>query len=333
MKKYYFLILFLFLFAGGCVKEIDFNPDVISPRQIVVNSLLTPDTVMIVHLSYTRPVTDITPHFIDNAEVEISDGDRTYPLQYLDSGIYINNVRPRAGQTYYLTVKVGDTVLTATTRIPRQPVIISALLYPGVYTDAEFYDYNRIDVVVKDWHPDQPDYYAFSVQDSMRSINNPNYIYYWWSSLYMIANEPYASWEGYKSIMYPVLYLSDEFLPKQEYDTFRLAATLRQGELRYNDTVFIFSNTNLVVRLISPEYYKYMKSVYAIKDYLRLVRDEFVFNNSFNLYPQPAELYTNIKNGVGIFGSFTQDFVYVDCVLVYPPKIADKSLMKKNQGR
>jgi hypothetical protein len=123
MKVPCFIVISGLLF-GACVNNVnlDFKD---YQTHLVVNSLLVPDSVMKVQLSESRRA-DQEEIFnpVNDAEVEISYGQSTKKLHNSGNGIYINQEKPLAGLDYYLKIvtKSGE-VVTSSSRIPLHPVI------------------------------------------------------------------------------------------------------------------------------------------------------------------------------------------------------------------
>ncbi len=303
-KSNILILIFFIFFITSCYKEINLNLDQTFEKQIVVNSIIYPDTNLFVYLTYTKFLMDTSIYFIPNAKVEISDGDTTIQLHYQDSGLYVANYKPQIGKQYYLRVEVGDTILTAHTYIPADTPMIKKIYY--TYNLANI-DLNTLDkymdlyIILEDPHPGRPDYYEFFCQDSGM---------YPYNSGFSPVDENYYYQEGYIDDLYPTMVLSDNFFPRDVIDTIHLRPNLCGSgnmsihHLKHRDSIVVTGVFWFIARKVSVEYYNYMKSLYQILHY---DNNTAIFNSyGVSLFFKPTNLYTNIQNGLGIFAGFNQ---------------------------
>ena len=129
MKKH-LIILFLLISAGcfiSCEKEVDFKGKITEPL-LVMNSVLTPDLVVSIHLSQSRfilgdlkPITDIS-----GARVSLFvNGDEKEQLTYKANGIYMGTYLPKPGDKIKIeAIAEGFDLISSQTVIPQNPNII-----------------------------------------------------------------------------------------------------------------------------------------------------------------------------------------------------------------
>ena len=129
MKKH-LIILFLLICAGcliSCEKEVDFKGKITDPL-LVMNSVLTPDLVVSIHLSQSRfilgdlkPITDIS-----GATVSLFvNGDEKEQLTYKANGIYMGTYLPKPGDKIKIeAVAEGFDPISSQTVIPQSPNIV-----------------------------------------------------------------------------------------------------------------------------------------------------------------------------------------------------------------
>lgn len=129
MKKY-LTILFLLISAScfiSCEKEVDFKGKITDPV-LVMNSVLTPDSVVTIHLSQSRfilgdlkPITDIS-----GAAVSLFvNGDEKEQLTYKANGIYMGTYLPKPGDKIKIeAVAEGFDPISSQTVIPQNPNIV-----------------------------------------------------------------------------------------------------------------------------------------------------------------------------------------------------------------
>jgi len=121
----FFIILFLF----SCEKEITFNlPD--EPSKFVIEGWIeqgqTATVIITKSAPYFSPIDSATlfHSIVQNAVVTVSDGVNTETLIFSFNPAYYpylmytgSSLKGEVGKTYYMTAKIGDTVLTAQNQI------------------------------------------------------------------------------------------------------------------------------------------------------------------------------------------------------------------------
>lgn len=129
MKKY-LIILFLLISAGcfiSCEKEVDFKGKITDPV-LVMNSILTSDSVVTIYLSQSRfilgdlkPITDIS-----GATVSIFvNGEEKEQLTYKTKGIYMETYHPKPGDRIKIeAIAEGFDRISSQTVIPQSPNIV-----------------------------------------------------------------------------------------------------------------------------------------------------------------------------------------------------------------
>lgn len=122
-------ILLLFILAGfiSCEKDIEFKGTVTDPL-LVMNGILTPDSVVSVHLSQSRFVLgEMAPfNHISNATVSLFvNDDLKEQLLHSENGIYTGNYYPESGDEIRIEVMAdGFDKITSQTVIPEKPGIV-----------------------------------------------------------------------------------------------------------------------------------------------------------------------------------------------------------------
>ena len=129
MKKY-LLVLFLFILAGcfiSCEKEVEFKGNITDPL-LVMNSILTPDSVVIVHLSHSRFILgDLKPMTnISGATVSLFvNGEEKEQLTYKTKGIYKATYFPKPGDEIKIeAIAEGFNPIRSQTVIPQNPNMV-----------------------------------------------------------------------------------------------------------------------------------------------------------------------------------------------------------------
>lgn len=298
MKK--FLLLFIVITQTNCFKEIDIDIPEINPLP-VANTIFQPDSVFKVTLSKTRkilsnnPVTDI-----DNAFIRLSHDNTLIDTLTFQNGGYVSDIRPIIGEDYNITIDIeGFETLQANDKIPEAPNLISASFKDSVYTDSEGYFLSQAEIVFLD-NPNEKNYYELILK---QSFDDPELL-----NLFGETSETYIS-----EVLFD--YESNDIVLENEGQLALFAFTnpvfsdeLFNGkayEMRVNyggyytfENVSYDSDLIVVLRSVSKDYYTYKKSLTA--------HIETQFSDVWDGVVEPAQMFTNIKGGYGIFAGFSQ---------------------------
>lgn len=295
-------IIFLIICGISCEKTIEIDLEDAKIR-LVVNAELNPDSTIRVNVTRSR-------HILDNAEIEaVSDAvvklfeDDVFigNLTYESRGFYTINYKPTIGKKYKVEVtheKYDD--VYGITEVPN-PVEINKI--DTIKTFSEWGDeiYN-FSVKITD-QPVSQNFYMICLRNK--------YIYqYWDESLivydtvqdgdtvivnithggYVTMGDTQKLWfESEDMIIDAFIYnnnsvvFSDELFKGEQY-------TIELDVYRYS----FYGDTNMVyidLYSISPEYYKYLVS---------FEKHQYASEDPFS---EPVMVYTNIVDGIGIFGS------------------------------
>jgi hypothetical protein len=283
MKNFYPLLICI-PFLTSCTKEI--TPGFKDyAKEVVVNSLLVPDSFLTVLLSESlrSDKEEIFP-LISDAEVEISDGKNPTKLLRQGNGKYLSGINPLPGAAYSLKIVTRDgKQLNASTKIPEQPQISITPLA----------DEKLVQITIKD-NPEETNFYW---------IGKKNY-----SFSRGTENETY---------IFSDFLLFDEFNRSKYYDinnkfTYEYHFYARLEDTQFNGRSVSFSlhhhwadpgrdhlDYRAYIFIINADRHldQYMKSA-LIQYELRVYGDAPIFQT-------PFDMYSNISNGKGIFGSYT----------------------------
>ncbi|NLX30072.1 MAG: DUF4249 family protein [Bacteroidales bacterium] len=280
------LTVFIILIVCNCVTSV--NPDFCDYQSsVVVNSILVPDSFIKVHISSSLR-SDLSERIIsiDDALVLISGDSSKYITTHFGNGIYGDSICPTAGKGYKLEIvmKNGNR-LFGYTKIPEIPNII---LTP-------FPDENQVKVTIVD----------NSNEDNFYWVGQKSFTYSGWMMYY----ETYVSSD---------FNLFDDFNRTRSADitgrmnnSYHFYARLPDTKFKGKEVSFkiphYFSDSedynNLPFRvylyIINADEHldQYMKSALIQYD-LGVIGDMPVFHT-------PVDMYSNIENGKGIFGSYT----------------------------
>ena len=124
--KWFTGVFFIIIFSS-CYEQLP--PHIFNGEQLpVVNGILKPDSLFKVHVSLTTELSDKSPRHVDNAIVTISNNDNMIidTLHYQSDGWYVGSQYAEIDSLYLCTVEVPDFPrITAYARIPQPSKIES----------------------------------------------------------------------------------------------------------------------------------------------------------------------------------------------------------------
>ena len=331
IKIYLSVLIGLFLFAS-CEKEIIFKGETTEPL-VVVNSYITPDSVISAHLSESRFFLDTDATFTDikNAEVSVwVNGVLKENLQYFENGNYKGTYKPAIGESIKLIVKVPskkDVSCEAT--VTAKPEI-NSLDTTGTWTGRSYemqyvlynvggYDQYKYDTVAtinghkinytlkfKD-KPEEKNYYRLVVltkeyyysidsvsKDTITEIRD-NYSFNFTDvvSGNNSNNDPQNLIEN--SLNNPYNVFSDELFNGKTYSlTFTTLDDLYNYKPGYQSYQKMPDK-----RIINV----YLQSIG--KDYYLYLKSRPIASGAVDFFSEAVQIHNNITGGVGILGSYT----------------------------
>ena len=126
--KIYLSILLSIFFLASCEKDIVFNGEITAP-QVVVNSFITPDSIVSAHISESRFFLKDSVMFknVLNANVAVwVNGVYKETMIHVQNGTYKGTYKPAVGETIKLMVKVpSKNDASCEAKIESQPVVLS----------------------------------------------------------------------------------------------------------------------------------------------------------------------------------------------------------------
>ena len=334
IKIYCSIFLSILIFIS-CQKDIEFNGKITDPL-VVVNSYITPDSVVSAHVSESRFFLkdSITYRNIDNAEVAVwVNGILKEKLNPTTNGNYIGTYKPNIGETVKLIVNVPSmNEVSCETKIYPHPVINSidtvGVWYPMEYEIARSGYSNGGPTI---WTNDTIGTYTHQTMNYTLKFNdNANEQNYY--RLIVKTTE-------YITITDPILHTTRDTTYSHYYFNFSDVVSgntnndpstlLSSGSYINNYAVFsdelfngktyslTFSTDKMIYNFISSEYSgKKNPDKYKINIYLQSIsRDYYLYlktrvaSSGDNFFSEPVQVHNNIKGGIGIFGSYTSSNV------------------------
>ncbi len=298
MKVKISILVVALCMLASCQSKVNYDFPNNYKQAIVMNSVLTPDEPISVTLSLTMNISNAYDHdiygatlkeptYIDDALVVVfEDGQLLDTLSFVDN-IYISEKTPKVGSQYKIEAsssKYGN--CSASTNIPALPEISEIHYRNNVSVDDEGEPISKLYLKITD--------------------NDTDRNYY---KIFMSVNRDEESYYGYRPVYFSQTQNADSVLMQSGSLVFDGSCLLISDEYfsggNYNLEAFcrhIHSNTAIVVMSISESYYEYLRSK-AMQDY-DYSTDGFVSaQNVLNVIP--ANIYSNIENGYGIFAGYS----------------------------
>ena len=267
------------LFSSCSVKLIeDEFPDFV--KKPVINASLTPDSVMKVHLSYTANLSDTVMPPVTNAQVNIiSDGGDMVNLNYEGKGYYTCNQKPIAGEGYTCHVTIpGLEEVTAHTKLPEPSHIISTEFTQKAGIDDNGMEYSSLKITF----------------DNDLTQNRCYHVRLLYKSAYYnnIWNEDYIVIDPKNDTVFLA-----EAAPLYIFSNKKMTTTNPTITVNFSESDNLTAPYTLELRTADDSYYTYMKHLYLYQ--------LGVSGGGFGQIPPAYNLYSNVKNGYGIFTSYS----------------------------
>ena len=284
------LIMFVILSSCHSLVEDEFD----NFNQIpVINSLLQADSTFRVQVTLTANLTDSTPTYVTNAKVIIENSQNTPDtLIYTEKGWYVSSSIVKTNISYSCKVNIpGFPQMSAQTTVP-EPTGIDSVIYKDLVGRGE--EGEKISSV------------EFRIQ------NNPNKKQFWevqlvseglksdynfetgeWVEYFGTENEYIYMLAGQDSV------LLTEANPLTVFSNFKIKTNFYNVKFYFNEnyTEFYSNETPyLILRSVDESYYKYIKQYYIYES-----AGNVNIGQSYQKYP----LYSNIKNGLGMFSGIS----------------------------
>ncbi|MEI6555283.1 MAG: DUF4249 domain-containing protein [Paludibacter sp.] len=311
LKTYIAFLLTAILFTS-CQKVIEFNGEITEPI-VIVNSLVTPDSVVSAQVSYSRFFlsNDSAYTMIPNAQTNLYvNGSLKETLIYKSNGVYVGTYKPVVGDSLSLLIKVpgekdvtcgttqksaplvsfslSDTSTVATGK--RTPIFASPTSKDTIGIGYEYKtncllhltddgverNYYRLAVTTKTTLGTKKTYvYTFNFDDivSGNTNNNIGPPTSLVSNKYNIFDNQLFFGKSY-ALKFSVLYNRNVFFPGHEKNPNKQEVTIN-------------------LQKISHSYYLYLQTRAGI--------------NTRNFFAEPVQVYSNVDGGIGIMGSYTNN--------------------------
>ena len=320
-KYFFYIVPVIMAFLFSCEKEIKFSGDEVKTK-MVLNGLLTPDSIVKINLTESRFFLEDDGIFkkINNATVELwKDGSKIENLSNTGEGYYEGTYIPKADDNLRITAFCeGFDPIECSTEIATPTPIISAdtinlkeekeyyYYYSEdgtFYVDSSYYSSSIIfdmDITFKD-PKDIPNYYVINVYMKYYLSNGMNLSF----PVSYVSDDMVFQTGNEMGFLEDNDYLrstefSDELLDGKEYKLKIKAKKWGSITIGKNPYETDYDSTEVVEKEIIVELQSLSSSYY-------LFRKTREANSSGNMgyFSEPVQIYTNVKGGIGILGSYS----------------------------
>ncbi len=331
----------IFIFVS-CEKEIEFKGEITDPL-LVVNSYITPDSVVSAHVSQSRFFLkdSITYKNINTAEVAVwVNGVFKENMSLVEKGKYRGTYKPAIGETIKIIVNVPTMKeVSSETKIYPQPVI-NSIDTTGVWSAKEYmiqssgystggqtiykndtlaaYTRQTMNYTLKfDDNANEQNYYRliaktiqhYTVTDTIQHTTKDSITSHYYFNFSDVVsgnntnNDPTTLIGGYNSYNMYTVF-SDELFNGKTY-----ALTFSTDQLVFDN---ISSNSGFYTNSYrNPDKYEikvYLQSI--SRDYYLYLKSRAAGSGGADFFSEPVQIHNNIVGGIGIFGSYTPSNVF-----------------------
>ena len=331
------ILLSIFLFVS-CEKEIDFKGEITDPM-VVVNSYITPDSILSAHVSESRFFLNDTATFKDISNADVSvwvNGAFKEKMTFIENGTYKGSYKPAIGETIKLIVKVpGKKDVSSEAIIEPKPDVLS-LDTTGIWTGKSYntmtvghlngtnYEYKLDTISTVTGHiinyklkfndiGNVKNYYRLVVitKENYMSINKvtndttietrDNYFFNFTDivSGNNSTNDPLSAIGGSSSDNIYNVFSDDLFNGK----TYSLTFSTNEDVFNYAPGYDYVLSTP-----VEKTVYVYLQSI--TRDYYLYLLSRPVAVKGSDFFSEPVQVHNNIVGGIGILGSYTSGNVF-----------------------
>ena len=311
VKIYLSLIISLVLFAS-CEKDVEFKGEM-TKSVLVVNSFVSPDSVVSANVSESKFFLEeeSTITGIENATVSVYVNDVfKEKMIHTDKGNYTGTYIPTIGEIIKLVVTVPNkTDVSCQDNVLTRPEIVSVDTTVTSSTGGYLLDYhtklNSNDTQVYDTIGKSRNYdceFKIKMKDKGNEKN-----YY---RLAVVRKSTFEGESGYEFVhitdnIDPEAYSSD---PLQTEDDSNPFCVFSDDIINGKEYTLKFKLSQNVITFYNRPKETKQELIIALqqisKDYYLYLRTRAVANED-NVFSEPVQIHCNIKNGLGVFGSYS----------------------------
>lgn len=288
-----FYLFFILVTISACTKLLPLEIGE-SVSKLVVNSIILPDTNIVIYIGATQSISDTNILNID-AKLDLYENENyVSTLNFVTEGVYSTDYRPFVSKSYKIVVSESNyETCIATDTIPEKTLIDEATFYLPAGFDEYGTPFYEATINFKD-KEDVANFYEIVIYSGTK--NTPqNFITDFSTENIALINE------GDAEYLPTSLFFSDEMFEGKEFEI-KIKFTSgyqmsQQGNYEPDADYYI------LLRSISRSYYFYRKG-WTRHAYNQTISDD-VLGMLFK--GEPIDAYTNITNGYGVFVAYNQD--------------------------
>jgi len=313
-------------FLSACEKEIKFSGDEVK-TQLVLNGLLTSDSLVKIHLTESRFFLDDGAFKnIDNATVILwKTGNKIEDLSNTGGGNYVGTTIPETSDNFRITASCEgfDPVECSTGIVASTPIIsVDTMNFKEdrgyynyiisedgtVYTDSSsYYLMTKVDLNITFKDPIAiSNYYTFKVYMKYYFSNGDSaYLSFSYTSddLVFQRGNNGIGFLGDVNYFKSTLF-NDELFDGKEYKLKITASNWEDIYIGKNPNPAILDEVN--PEIIGKELFINLQSLsYEYYMYLKTCEAQSKMSNLVESFSEPVQIYTNITGGIGILGSYS----------------------------
>lgn len=313
------------VFFFSCTQELNI-PFPRGQEQLVLNSILNPDSTIKVSLTKTLPLGTISSDFpvVTNAEIRLYEDDVLIGHPVFQDSIYVLDYQPLAGKEYSIVAEVpGHATLRAADTMPR-PASVFSCVEPSDKYNVGWISYNAVrhihvddavgirnnywffknNVIYSYGNCNQPNGRPIKSEPCKESISFNNDFYYSFSSVPDRFNSYVDSYSGGVTVYELFIRVEDAILdgkrihfdiPEYYYENHTDSIQWQSSDPDHKGKAY------LVTLNASTEYDKYLKSQVVSALSSKSYPDN---DNWLAPFSEITQTYSNVENGTGIFATY-----------------------------
>ncbi len=296
-KKILIAALIVLINFTACIREVDLALDKQNTLP-VINALVTPEEDIHIRLSITAPILDDLPIVVKEATVKLYENENQLDNPELEGDDFVSNYSCQTNQIYKITIDMeGFDTATAIDTMPQPPQVSVVDFQENAYTDAYGSRMGQIILNIQD-QVDKVNYYEIVViKKYYRETYNPEEDTF--ETIYTEdptsfdeeLNDPVFFNEDLLQYYPTSMVFSDDFFKNENY-------TLKANFWNHLNGDEEDMTYSIIFRSISKNYYDYKKTLTK--------HQNFQEGDVWELEIAPVEMFSNVKNGLGIFACYQE---------------------------
>jgi len=273
--------LFLLSILFSCVQDVNLEYD--HESKLCLNCVLNPDSIITVTLTLSHAL-DNSENFekVNNASIKLFENDTLKgKLIFISDGKYLLKQKPVSGNAYKIVAEAsGHTPISANTNIPEKPIIMYSKDTTRIIESVNRPIMN-INVGVMD-----------------KVGNN----FYWLYSTWILKGRKDGG--GCNPVNAPYVDTFNRYIDSDSKYGFRHFLQIRMTDEGYDEEELTFTIPDMAGSGINSQ--SFMHFLNADEHYDKYIKTTLIKRMSENddlPFYEPVQIYSNIENGYGIFGS------------------------------